>query len=303
VKGSVILSVLFHVGLAALAVFGLPAPQLDPDLFENTVFVEVVEIAEKSNPPPPAPKPKEEPPKEKPKEEPKPEPAPAPPPPPQPKPEPAAVIPPKPEPEPEPEPKPKPEPEPEPEPSKPEPKPAPPKPEKKPEKKVEKKPEPDALMSVLQTLAKLKEQPRVPDPEPDKKVDETFNADIANLLKNQAAKRSTSLSDPNEKITMSEMDAVRRQITRCWNVPAGAQGAEGLIIEIGVDMNPDGTVRSAAIKDRLRTQSDSFYRAAAESALRAVLNKACQPYTLPVEKYSTWRTMTLVFDPREMFGQ
>ena len=171
---------------------------------------------------------------------------------------------------------------------------------KKPEKK---KPAPDALTSVLKTLAKLKEQPKTPEPKEEKKDDDAFNADIAQLLKNQAAKRSTSLSDPTAKVTISEMDAVRRQITRCWNVPAGAEGAENLIIEIGVDMNPDGTVRGAEIKDRLRTQSDSFYRAAAESALRAVLNKACQPYTLPAEKYATWRTMTLVFDPREMFGQ
>ncbi len=47
---------------------------------------------------------------------------------------------------------------------------------------------------------------------------------------------------------------------------------------------------------------DADFRAAAESALRAVLNPRCHPFALPREKYDSWKTMTLVFDPKEMFG-
>src|SRR3546814_9513743 len=64
-------------------------------------------------------------------------------------------------------------------------------------------------------------------------------------------------------------------------------------------MNPDGTVRTAEIQDRARMASDSFYRAAAESARRAVLNPRCSPLRLPPEKYNAWKTLVLNFDRSE----
>jgi len=51
-----------------------------------------------------------------------------------------------------------------------------------------------------------------------------------------------------------------------------------------------------------RMQASPSYRVAAESALRAVLNPRCHPFKLPREKYERWKRMTLVFDPKEMFG-
>jgi hypothetical protein len=101
---------------------------------------------------------------------------------------------------------------------------------------------------------------------------------------------------------MTEVDLVRRQIERCWNVPAGAKDMQNMAVAVQVDMNRDGTPRNAVIKDQARLRSDPFYRAAAESALRAVLNPRCHPFKLPAEKYDRWRTMTLVFDPKQMFG-
>lgn len=75
-----------------------------------------------------------------------------------------------------------------------------------------------------------------------------------------------------------------------------------MIITLVLDMNPDGTVRKAEISDRSR-MGDPSYRSAAESALRAVLNPRCSPLPLPADSYeSQWRTLTLNFDPKEMFG-
>ena len=84
-------------------------------------------------------------------------------------------------------------------------------------------------------------------------------------------------------------------------LPAGAKEAENLSIEIKMAMNPDGTVRQARILDQNRLQSDPFFRAAAESALRAVLNPHCNPLKLPPEKYQQWQNMVLIFDPIQMF--
>lgn len=101
---------------------------------------------------------------------------------------------------------------------------------------------------------------------------------------------------------MSEIDQVRRQIERCWNLPAGARGAENMVVSIRVEMNIDGTPGMAEVVEQERMRGDPYFRAAAESALRAVLNPRCHPFGLPREKYDSWKTMTLVFDPKEMFG-
>ncbi len=64
-------------------------------------------------------------------------------------------------------------------------------------------------------------------------------------------------------------------------------------------MNPDATVREAHIisTDRM---GDPFYRAAAESALRAVRNPDCSPLKLPADKFDQWQTMTLTFNPKDL---
>jgi hypothetical protein len=63
-------------------------------------------------------------------------------------------------------------------------------------------------------------------------------------------------------------------------------------------MNEDGTVREARVAPETRIRNAS-HRAAADRALRAVLNERCQPYRLPPEKYGSWQHMKLEFDPSD----
>ncbi|MHC8509230.1 MAG: energy transducer TonB [Rhodospirillales bacterium] len=293
-----ILSAVLHTGLAVLLAYNAPLPEPDPFAEQAMVIVEMVEITDETTAPPiPDPQPKPE----QPKEEAKPEPKPAPPPPEPPKQQQAALPPPAPKVEAEPEPEPEPAPEPEPEAEQtpePEPDPAPQVAKVLEQIDPPKKPKPPAeLTSVLKDLLANMETPEPPAQQEAKK---TFNADIAKLLKKQP-NQPRPLADPSAKVTISEIDAVRRQIQRCWNVPAGARGAENLVIAIKTRMNRDGTVEAANIVDSTRTRSDNFYRTAAESALRAVLNDKCQPFRLSPEKYADWREITFTFDPREMF--
>ena len=118
----------------------------------------------------------------------------------------------------------------------------------------------------------------------------------------KALVRNAPRNNPLMPVTMSEIDYLRRQIGLCWSLPAGAKDAENLVIEIRVAMNADGTVNSARIVDQGRMTVDPFFRSAAESALRAVLNRRCQPFKLPPEKYDIWKLMILSFNPKEMFG-
>lgn len=329
-------SLLLHVSIVLLAFFGLPVLAKPDPVLEKPILVDIVTIAKVTNLPPPTPKvePKPEPKivePEPPKPEPtKPEPpkvveTPPPPPPPpppkvveQPKPEPPKPEPPKPEPpkpaevKPEPAPKiaePKPEPKPEPpkvEPPKPEPpkpvakveppKPAPPKPEPpKPQPKRD-----DTFDRLLKDLANKK-----PAPEPQKEEAKKPEPPKPQPQQQAALPPTPNRSPPPRpmtegQLTLSELDAIRSQIAQCWNVPAGARDARNLVVELQVDMNPDATVRNVRVVDESRMMTDSFFRAAAESALRAVRNPRCNPLRLPAEKFDTWKSFTLNFNPKEM---
>jgi hypothetical protein len=118
-----------------------------------------------------------------------------------------------------------------------------------------------------------------------------------------ASSRQASSQKIGEKMSMSEIDALRRQIERCWNPPAGAPEAENLVVEVQLQINQDGTVRQAQIVDTSRMYRDSYYRAAAESVLRAVKHPSCTPLKLPHEKYDLWRETKLTFNPRELVGR
>lgn len=313
------ISVGIHVAVFAFAWFGLPELRNDDILPEQLVIVDMVDISEVTNTPTAAVEPEtvEEPkPKEPEPEAPKPAPAPpppeaaAPPPPPppaptpEPAPEPVAEVP-----EPEPAPIPKPAPEKAPEPEKvaqapapaPKPRPKPRAPEPTP-KQAEKKPKKDDkkldFSRLLKTLEKVEPKPDAkPEEErPKKKADPL--KDVLAKLQAPARSRSDKAFDPENKVSISEIDAVRRQIAQCWNVPAGAKDAEDLFIEIALQMGADGTVRDARIVDQARLSRDGFFRSAAESARRAVLS--CGKLPLPPEKYESWKSITMTFNPRDL---
>ncbi|HCM84413.1 MAG TPA: hypothetical protein PKW15_01420 [Alphaproteobacteria bacterium] len=103
----------------------------------------------------------------------------------------------------------------------------------------------------------------------------------------------------SDKLTISEEDALRRQIEQCWNIPTGAKDAQNMLVEVRVEVNPDKTVRSAEVVNNSQ-MSDPFYRAAAESAKRAILNPKCSPLMLPDGREESWKVMTLRFNPKDV---
>ncbi len=156
-------------------------------------------------------------------------------------------------------------------------------------KKEVKKEEPKKdFSSVLKNLSDSEDQPDTKPQLPDLKLDETAASDGAK-------------APLGAKMTMSEEDALRRQLEGCWNVPFGAKDAQDLRVEIFMVINQDRTLRDAKVVDQSRYNSDSFFRAAADSALRAVRNPSCSPFQLPADKYDVWKTVTVTFDPSQMF--
>jgi hypothetical protein len=144
-------------------------------------------------------------------------------------------------------------------------------------KKVEKS---DDFMSVLQAVEEVKRVDAVDD---SRATDKAFE--------------SENIAD---KLSLSELDALRQQLQRCWNVPAGALHADELIVTVQVSMGPDAVVRDVKIYDESRMHHDPYFRTAAESAKRALFSPACTPLRLPKNRYSEWKTFEITFNPKEM---
>jgi outer membrane biosynthesis protein TonB len=141
------------------------------------------------------------------------------------------------------------------------------------------------------------------------KKDDTLDKVAALLNKEKpsggGARRSTETASlggdrttAGEKLTQSEMDALRGQIEKCWNVPAGAADAKDLKVSVKFRLD-----RSGALEGMPQIVSggggDGVERAAAESARRAVMQ--CAPYNLPADKYQAWADVIVNFDPSDMF--
>jgi len=101
-------------------------------------------------------------------------------------------------------------------------------------------------------------------------------------------------------LTLSEEDALRAQIFGCWSVPLGLPYDKDLLVRIKLKLKKDGTIMKSEILDhqRMNRPGQKFYKALAESALRAV--RLCQPLKVPPTGYEKWRDIQLNFNPTEM---
>ena len=216
----------------------------------------------------------------------------------------AASTPPDPPPAPKSVPEPKAEPLPKPKP-KPKAKPAPPKPKPKPKEvkvasktppvprpKRRPKPPRDEFQSLLKNLAKEQRHRKSDPPKKPQKI-----------AKRAPEKQQRSPLE-HRRIAGGLVQAIKQQITPCWKIQAGAKNAVKMQVAIRMRLNPDGSLGAVPqIQDQGRIGRDPFFRAVAESALRALRDPACVPIKLPYEHYDIWREIVFTFDPREALGQ
>lgn len=154
--------------------------------------------------------------------------------------------------------------------------------DKKPEKKKAKEDDLEAILKAVRETA-----------EKQKKAESDTSDDKSKSISKQY--------NPSLPLSMSEQDAIRSQIAKCWNVPAGAKDAHELIVVLKIQLERDGALIKVELanESKARYSRDNFFRAAADSAMRAV--RQCSPLqNLPPDKFDTWREMELTFDPKEM---
>ena len=157
------------------------------------------------------------------------------------------------------------------------------KPREKPkEKKKEKQSDLDSILKSVAAAAKKDQgdKPTKSNKEVKKAISDTYN--------------------PSLPMGMSEIDAIRSQFVKCWSIPAGARNAHELKIVLDVRLRSNGSVISVELaKDKGRYYQDGFFRAAADSAMRAV--QRCSPLkNLPANKYDTWKYIQFTFDPHDV---
>jgi outer membrane biosynthesis protein TonB len=167
--------------------------------------------------------------------------------------------------------------------------------EPKPEKKVEAKAEP-------------KTEPKTPPKKDQPKFDPR---NVAALLDKRTPQRLAATGDAvssnvgigapdasSNQLSLSEIDAFRRHLGKCWNPPAGAPTNKRVVVPITIRLKMDRTL--AAQPEVEMRATDAYSLAMIESARRAII--ACQPYMMfSLPKYETWKELSIDFDP-EMFG-
>ena len=173
-------------------------------------------------------------------------------------------------------------------------------------KAIKNKTNPNALTSVLKTLEKIKETQKQNKIEEIKKIKEEkiekqkrkdeFAA-MKNIVSNALSSKPKNLLKP---FGVSEIDILKKHISEYWSPPIGASDAENLIVDIFMEFNKEGFILKAEWVNKGFNANNSFYKAAANAAIRAV--KDAEPMPLPISKFSQWKTLTLRFDPKKMFG-
>ena len=98
----------------------------------------------------------------------------------------------------------------------------------------------------------------------------------------------------DRKITRGDAGAIRDITRRCWNADPEAATARPVQIRVK-RMNPDGTISPDAVS----VLDDGGSPDAARSAVRAILNPACQPWPRPSGGWPD-DSFILVFDQEDM---
>ncbi|MGJ8571127.1 MAG: cell envelope integrity protein TolA [Hoeflea sp.] len=163
----------------------------------------------------------------------------------------------------------------------------------------EKRPEPQKI------VAKAEAQEKTSTKESD------FNADqVAALLNKQdaaggGAKRTTETASlggtqttRGNTLSQSEMDALRGQIQKYWNIIPGMADGGDVRVTVRMRLDPAGNIIGEP--DVSASGGSAGTRGTLSgSARRAVLR--AQPYQLPKEKYDSWSDVIVNFDPSQMF--
>ncbi|MEL0132231.1 MAG: TonB C-terminal domain-containing protein [Rhodobiaceae bacterium] len=155
----------------------------------------------------------------------------------------------------------------------------------------------DAATGVLQNLAEAKVAAK--DAEQARKTQERKVA-ADTVTKTLSAVAGNAVKAPPKKsiapVGIDDVARIQQHVSKGWQPPLGAAGNDTLIVDIFVSVNRDGEVLKADIEDKLRFNLDSYFKASAIAAQRAIVD--CSPLPIPPQKYDQLKEFTFEFNPK-----
>ena len=139
---------------------------------------------------------------------------------------------------------------------------------------------------ILNTLTKP--QP-ISEKEKNKKNIQKLKSKILQVVGNS----NKRVAETSVQLSQTDIDRLKNHISKCWDMPIGASEVK-TIIPLKISANADGTINSVDFVDSSLYAKNTFYRATADSARRAVLD--CSPLPIPKHKSELFRNLILDFD-------
>jgi colicin import membrane protein len=145
----------------------------------------------------------------------------------------------------------------------------------------------ESFLNQLDRLSQLQDET----PREQQRVERTPQTDQSDAPRQAAG--------AGRQLTVSQMDALRSHLGRCWRMPADMPNPETLQIRVRIRLNRDGSLAGLPqVLDQLAIEASGnpFLKAARDNAFRAVME--CNPYSfLPADRYDDWKEIDFTFTP------
>ena len=160
---------------------------------------------------------------------------------------------------------------------------------------VKPKPKPEPEFDIASMLKDLRNEKTTP------KVDNINEEEKKDIIKKETQE---VVEEKGAELSISEIDLVLQQLSRCFIAPAGAEINKSMYVKISAKIQRNRRVleNSIRIVDTNISKSSTVYGPITESAMRTLLNPDCIPLKLPEDKYELWKNLTMKFDYSIMRG-
>ena len=157
------------------------------------------------------------------------------------------------------------------------------------------KPKPEPEFDIASMLKDLRNEKTTP------KVDNINEEEKKDIIKKETQE---VVEEKGAELSISEIDLVLQQLSRCFIAPAGAEINKSMYVKISAKIQRNRRVleNSICIVDTNISKSSTVYGPITESAMRTLLNPDCIPLELPEDKYELWKNLTMKFDYSIMRG-
>lgn len=133
-----------------------------------------------------------------------------------------------------------------------------------------------------------------------KKTQQEDPHDYSKFLNQMQDKGKTLAHRDGVDIKQDEYYPFIEQLYKCWQAKTGARFTEDAIVKIRISVSPERKILSAIVIDQWRYSQDSYFRAAADQAVRALHSPQCEILNLPPNKYDDWKDIIVTYDPQVM---